>query len=178
MSGPPNDTETAQGLDASTYRTTLRRHPAGVAIVTLTSTSGPVGFTATSFASLSLDPPLVSFNITHTSSSIAALRQAGSLIIHLLGEHQLPLAQRFSRSAEMRFADTSSWTTLDTGEPLLHDTPTWLRVELRQLLAAGDSTLVIGFVTHAHCAPEQDGTPPAPLIYHHGGYLRTAPFPG
>jgi flavin reductase (DIM6/NTAB) family NADH-FMN oxidoreductase RutF len=177
MSGPRNDTEPAQGLDASTYRATLRRHPAGVAIVTLTSTSGPVGFTATSFASLSLDPPLVSFNITHTSSSIAALRQASSLIIHLLGEHQLALAQRFSRSAEMRFADTSSWTTLDTGEPLLHDTPTWLRVELRKLLAAGDSTLVIGFVTHAHCAPVQDGTPPAPLIYHHGGYLRTARFP-
>jgi flavin reductase (DIM6/NTAB) family NADH-FMN oxidoreductase RutF len=177
MSGPPNDTKPAQGLDASTYRATLRRHPAGVAIVTLTSTSGPVGFTATSFASLSLDPPLVSFNITHTSSSIAALRQASSLIIHLLGEHQLPLAQRFSRCAEMRFADTSSWTTLDTGEPLLYDTPTWLRVELRQLLAAGDSTLVIGLVTHAHCAPEQDGTPPAPLIYHHGGYLRAAPFP-
>jgi len=177
MSGPPNYTEPVQGLDASTYRATLRRHPAGVAIVTLTSTSGPVGFTATSFASLSLDPPLVSFNITHTSSSIAALREATSLIIHLLGEHQLPVAQRFSRSAELRFADPSSWTTLDTGEPLLHDTPTWMRVELRQLLAAGDSTLVIGFVTHAHCAPDTDSAPPAPLIYHHGGYLRTAPFP-
>jgi flavin reductase (DIM6/NTAB) family NADH-FMN oxidoreductase RutF len=177
MSASRDEAEGTQGLDASTYRATLRRHPAGVAIVTLTSTSGPVGFTATSFASLSLDPPLVSFNITHTSSSIAALREADSIVIHLLGEHQLALAQRFSRSAEARFADTSSWTTLDTGEPLLHDTPTWLRVELRQLLPAGDSTLAIGFVTRAHCAPDEDGTPPAPLIYHHGAYLRTAAFP-
>jgi flavin reductase (DIM6/NTAB) family NADH-FMN oxidoreductase RutF len=177
MSASPDDAEGAHGLDPDAYRAALRRHPAGVAIVTLTSPEGPVGFTATSFASLSLLPPLVSFNITHTSSSIGALRDAASMIIHLLGEHQLPLAQRFSRSSDLRFADSSLWRALDTGEPVLHDTPTWLRVELRQLLAAGDSTLVIGLVTHAHCADEADGTPPAPLIYHHGAYLRTAPFP-
>lgn len=177
MSSSSSNTEPAQGLDAAAYRATLRRHPAGVVIVTLPAATGPVGFTATSFASLSVEPPLVSFNITHTSSSIDALRQAESIIIHLLGEHQLPLAQLFSRTAELRFADTSSWTTAETGEPLLHDTPTWLRVELRQLVAAGDSTLVIGLVTQAHCAPEQDGDPAAPLIYHNGRYLRTAPFP-
>jgi flavin reductase (DIM6/NTAB) family NADH-FMN oxidoreductase RutF len=166
---------TGPGLDATTYRATLRRHPAGVAIVTLTSPTGPIGFTATSFASLSLDPPLVSFNITHTSSSITALRAADSMVIHLLGEHQLPLAQLFSRSAELRFADTSLWRTLDTGEPVLHGTPTWLRTTVHQLLPAGDSTLVIGLVTRAHC--ERDGgQAPAPLIYHDGSYLRTTPF--
>ncbi|TAM64405.1 flavin reductase family protein [Mycobacterium sp.] len=164
-------------VEASIYRATLRRHPAGVAVITLASPSGPVGFTATSLASLSLNPPLVSFNITHTSSSIAALRNAESLIIHLLAEHQLALAQRFSQSAELRFADTASWTALDTGEPLLHDTPVWFRAEPRHLIEAGDSTLVIGLVTHAHCEATQDDKPPAPLIYHCGAYLRAAPFP-
>lgn len=177
MSGIPNNTGREGGLDTSAYRATLRRHPAGVAIITLASPSGPVGFTATSLASLSLDPPLVSFNITNTSSSIAALRKADSLLIHLLAEHQLAVAQRFSRSAELRFADTALWTTLDTGEPLLHGTATWLRVEPRQLIDAGDSTLVIGLVSDAHCAPEQDGKPPAPLIYHNGTYLHTRPVP-
>ncbi|HJT94178.1 MAG TPA: flavin reductase family protein [Mycobacterium sp.] len=158
------------------YRSLCRRHPAGVAIVTLNATNGPVGFTATSFASLSLDPPLVCFNITHTSSSIAALRAAESLVIHLLGERQLELAQRFSRSAEHRFADPSSWTTLETGEPVLRDTPTWLRATVYELIPAGDSTLVIAHVTRTHC--EQDGGPqaPSPLIYHNGAYLRTAEF--
>jgi flavin reductase (DIM6/NTAB) family NADH-FMN oxidoreductase RutF len=159
------------------YRAVCRRHPAGVAIVTLSSPTGPVGFTATSFASLSLDPPLVCFNITHVSSSIAALREAKSLVIHLLGEHQLAVAQRFSSSAEHRFADPSSWTALDTGEPVLRSTPTWLRATVHQLITAGDSTLVIGHVTRAHCA--QDGThPPRPLIYHDGAYLRTATVEG
>src|SRR6478752_5758041 len=124
------------------YRAALRRHPAGVAIITLMSSTGPVGFTATSLASLSLDPPLLCFNITHTSSSIAALRDAESVVVHVLAEHQLALAQRFSRPAEHRFADTSLWTTLGTGEPVLHATPTWLRTSVHQLIPAGDSTLV------------------------------------
>ncbi|RAV01579.1 flavin reductase family protein [Mycolicibacter senuensis] len=154
------------------YRAVCRRHPAGVAIITLNSGTGPVGFTATSFASLSADPPLVCFNITHTSSSIAALRGADSLVIHLLGEHQLELAQRFSRSAEHRFADKTSWSLLETGEPVLAGTPAWLRATLQQLIPAGDSTLVIGYVTHTHCERDVDGAP-APLIYHDGAYLRT-----
>jgi flavin reductase (DIM6/NTAB) family NADH-FMN oxidoreductase RutF len=55
-------------VTAESYRSALRRHPAGVAIITLMAESGPVGFTATSLASLSLDPPLLCFNITHTGS--------------------------------------------------------------------------------------------------------------
>jgi flavin reductase (DIM6/NTAB) family NADH-FMN oxidoreductase RutF len=166
----------SEGLDAAAYRATLRRHPAGVAVITLTSPTGPVGFTATSFASLSLDPPLVSFNITHTSSSITALRQAQSIVVHLLGDHQLDTAQRFSRSADLRFTDTTTWSTLDTGEPLLHDTPTWLRVDVRQLIDAGDSTLVIGLVVNAHCVSGPSDQAPTPLIYHYGGYHRTTPI--
>ena len=177
MPGSFNHTDAVHGLDAPAYRAALRRHPAGVAVITLASPSGPVGFTATSLASLSLNPPLVSFNITHTSSSIAALRNAKSLIIHLLGEHQRAVAQRFSRSAELRFGDTALWTTLETGEPLLRDTPTWLMAEPSQLVDAGDSTLVIALVAHAHCEPARDGTPAVPLIYHDGAYLRAAPFP-
>lgn len=154
------------------YRAVCRRHPAGVAIITLNPGTGPVGFTATSFASLSVDPPLVCFNITHTSSSIAALRAADSLVIHLLGEHQLELAQRFSRRAEHRFADKASWSLLETGEPVLSGTPAWLRATLQQLIPAGDSTVVIAYVTRTHYESEE-GRVPAPLIYHDGGYLRT-----
>lgn len=174
---PDSPADGTRGLDATAYRNTLRRHPAGVAVITLTSPDGPVGFTATSFASLSLDPPLVSFNITQTSSSIAALREADSILVHLLGDHQIDVAQRFSRSAELRFADTTTWSTIETGEPLLHGSPTWLRVELRQLFDAGDSTLVIGVVLDAHCSGEADDQPPAPLIYHHGAYHRATPIP-
>jgi flavin reductase (DIM6/NTAB) family NADH-FMN oxidoreductase RutF len=152
-------------VTAETYRAVLRRHPAGVVIITLMSDAGPVGFTATSFASLSLDPPLVSFNITHTSSSIAALRNASSVAVHLISEEQLHVARRFSASAEQRFNDAASWSLLETGEPLLTGAATWLRATLTQLIPAGDSTLVIAEVTHLRCSGNS-----APLLYHDGDY--------
>jgi flavin reductase (DIM6/NTAB) family NADH-FMN oxidoreductase RutF len=154
------------------YRAAMRRHPAGVVVITLKSAAGPVGFTATSFASLSVAPPLVSFNISQTSSSIGALRCAKSIVVHILGEHQRALAQRFSRSAERRFADGTLWTNLDSGEPLLHGTPTVLRALLRQMLPVGDSTLVIAEVTDIQ-RRVPTSTPP-PLLYHDGGYVRAS----
>ncbi len=153
-------------VSADDYRTALRRHPAGVVIITLMSDRGPVGFTATSFASLSLNPPLVSFNITHTSSSIAALTKAPSVAVHLVCEEQLPVARRFSASADERFAEPDSWSPLPTGEPLLSGTPTWLRAELTRLIPAGDSTLVVARVTDVHCTNGDT----APLLYHDGQY--------
>ena len=153
-------------VTADDYRRALRRHPAGVVIITLMNDGRPVGFTATSFASLSLDPPLVCFNITHTSSSIAALREAPSVLVHMVSEAQLDLARRFSASAEHRFADQSSWTTLASGEPLLAGTTTWLRTSISQLIPAGDSTLVVAEVTHLHCDEHSAG----PLLYHDGKY--------
>lgn len=168
---PPRDHRLAPpGICAEDYRAALRRHPAGVTIVTLDSGgSGPVGFTASSFSSVSLDPPLVSFNIANTSSSIDALHSADSLVIHLLGgEHQQHLAQRFSRSADQRFADESLWARLDTGEPVLHGTPSWLRVIVDQLIPVGDHTLVIGLVTRVHAEADDDSAS-APLLYHEAG---------
>ncbi|MDV7089808.1 flavin reductase family protein [Rhodococcus opacus] len=171
----PRDHRLAPGICAEDYRAALRRHPAGVTIVTLDSGSGPVGFTASSFSSVSLDPPLVSFNIANTSSSIEALHSADSLVIHLLGEHQQHLAQRFSRSADQRFADESLWARLDTGEPVLHGTPSWLRVIVDQLIPVGDHTLVIGLVTRVHAEADDDSAS-APLLYHEGQYYRPTPL--
>lgn len=174
---PQHHTSTADATAVTPdgYKAAMRRYPAGVTIVTLDSESGPVGFTATSFASLSLDPPLVSFNIAHTSSSIRALHAADSLVIHLLGEHQHPLAERFSRSADQRFADTSLWKRLETGEPVLHGTPIWLRTTVHQLIPAGDHTLVIGLVTRIHNEDDAEAAA-APLLYHSGRYHRSTPL--
>ncbi|MFB7877477.1 flavin reductase family protein [Nocardia sp. NPDC056064] len=149
----------------------MRHYPAGVTVVTLGADHGPVGFTATSFASLSLEPPLVSFNIAHTSSSIAALREAGSVVIHFLGEHQHHLAHRFSRTAADRFTDRSLWTPLDTGEPVLHGTPIWLRATVHQLIDIGDHTIAIALVTRVHDETHESPSA-APLLYYNGRYHR------
>lgn len=157
------------------YRSAMRRYPAGVTIVTMVSGDSPVGFTATSFASISLDPPMISFNISHRSSSIDAMYQAEYAVIHFLGEHQRHLAERFARSAEDRFTDPSLWRALQTGEPVLHGTPLWLRVKVQKLIPIGDHTLVVGLVLRVHA--DDDDPAPAPLIYHDGGYFRPEPLP-
>ncbi|WP_442799854.1 flavin reductase family protein [Nocardia sp. NBC_01730] len=173
---PPPDTEfqildDLSGITAEQYRASMRHYPAGVTVVTLSAPKGPVGFTATSFASLSLEPPLVSFNIAHTSSSLSALLEAESVVIHFLGEHQQHLAHRFSRTAEERFTDRSLWTTLDTGEPVLHGTPIWLRTAVRQLIPIGDHTFVVGLVTRVHDNTDEKPAA-APLLYYNGRYYR------
>lgn len=159
------------GITAQQYRAAMRHYPAGVTIVTLNSENGPVGFTATSFASLSAQPPLISFNIAETSSSLEGMLRAESMVVHFLGEHQKHLAQRFSRSAEERFTDRSLWTELSTGEPVLHGTPIWVRATVHQLIPIGDHTLVIGLVTQVHDNTENS---PAvgPLVYYNGAYHR------
>ncbi|WP_067469139.1 flavin reductase family protein [Nocardia amamiensis] len=159
------------GITAEQYRASMRHYPAGVTVVTLSSPRGPVGFTATSFASLSLDPPLVSFNIAHTSSSLTAMLDAESVVIHFLGEHQQHLAHRFSRAAEERFTDRSLWTSLDTGEPVLHGTPIWLRTTVQQLIPIGDHTFVVGLVTRVHDNTDEEPAA-APLLYYNGRYYR------
>lgn len=159
------------GITAEQYRASMRHYPAGVTVVTLNSERGPIGFTATSFASLSLEPPLVSFNIAHTSSSLDAMLGADSVVIHFLGEHQHHLAQRFSRTADERFSDRSLWTPLDTGEPVLHGTPIWVRATVHHRIPIGDHTFVVGLVTRVH--DNTDETPAAaPLLYYQGRYHR------
>lgn len=179
---PPPETglkvpDDVSGITADQYRASMRHYPAGVTVVTLDSTNGPVGFTATSFASLSLEPPLVSFNIAHTSSSLEALLAADSVVIHFLGEHQRHIAQRFARTAAERFADTSLWTTLDSGEPVLHGTPIWVRAAVHQLIPIGDHTIFIGLVTRVH---DETGERPAasPLLYYNGRYHRPSELEG
>ncbi|MBF6187345.1 flavin reductase family protein [Nocardia farcinica] len=165
------------GITAEQYRASMRHYPAGVTVVTLDSPAGPVGFTATSFASLSLEPPLVSFNIAHTSSSLTAMLAADSVVIHFLGEHQRHIAQRFSRTAAERFADDSLWTTLETGEPVLHGTPIWVRAVVHQLIPIGDHTFVVGLVTRVH--DDTDESPSAaPLLYYNGRYHRPTALDG
>lgn len=163
------------GITAAQYRAAMRNYPAGVTIVTMASAAGPVGFTASSFASISQEPPLISFNIADCSSSIDALRVTESVVIHFLGEHQQHLAQRFARTAPERFSDQSLWATLESGEPILHGTPIWLRVVTQQLIPVGDHTLVVGLVARVH-HQNSDEPPVAPLLYHDGRYYRPTPL--
>jgi flavin reductase (DIM6/NTAB) family NADH-FMN oxidoreductase RutF len=158
-------TATVPDLEPTQFRTAFRRHPAGVVVITLDAGHGPVGFTATSLSSLSLEPPLLSFGIGTGTSSWPHLNHARSAVVNLLGAHQEPLARTFATSGIDRFAAPTAWNRLPSGEPVLADTAGWLRVTIDQTVAAGDHRIVIGRVTSAELAEGH-----RPLVYHDGRY--------
>ncbi|QMU69907.1 flavin reductase family protein [Streptacidiphilus sp. P02-A3a] len=146
---------------ADLLRRTLRRHAAGVTVLTV---PGPAGFTATSFTSVSLEPALVSFYLSSTASTAAAVRAAGIFAVHVLSEDQAGLARRFATSGTDRFAGTD-WSAGPEGVPLLDGVPAWLtaRPVLRQTV--GDHLLVVGEVLDAGGSGDS-----SPLLHHSGGF--------
>jgi flavin reductase (DIM6/NTAB) family NADH-FMN oxidoreductase RutF len=158
------------GVDAEAFRAVFRSHPAGVAVVCADAGPGPVGFTATSVTSLSLRPPLISFAIATGSSSWPTFSEASSLTVNFLDSDQHAIAGRFATSGIDRFAHPTSWSRLETGEPVLDDAPARLRAVVRDRIEAGDHRLIIALVTDAETGARD------PLVYHAGAYCAAAPI--
>jgi len=158
-------TTVVPGLEPARFRRIFRHHPAGVVVVTLDSGAGPVGFTATSLTSLSIDPPLVSFGISVGSSSWPHLRTARTAVVNFLGAQQESVARTFATSGIDRFAAPTAWSRLAGGEPVLAEVAGWLRIAVADFVAAGDHQIVIGRVKEADLAEGR-----RPLIYHDGAY--------
>jgi flavin reductase (DIM6/NTAB) family NADH-FMN oxidoreductase RutF len=163
----------AGGIDAELFRALLRRQAASVVVVTA-ATDPPVGFTATSFTSVSLHPPLVSFNLDRASSSWSALLRAGYVGVHILGAGQESLARRFATTGVDRFAEPTPWRPGPHGVPLLDDAPAWLICRVVSRLPAGDHMIVLAQpLLGEHVAGADQ-----PLIYHMGRYLTVPPPAG
>ncbi|MFF1909295.1 flavin reductase family protein [Kitasatospora sp. NPDC058218] len=153
---------------ADLLRSALRRHAAGVTVITVTGPGGRAGFTATSFTSVSLEPALVSFYLSATASAAPAVRDAEAFTVHLLREDQQELANRFARSGIDRFAGTD-WHTGPYGTPVLAGAAARLTARPFLLQPVGDHLLVVGEVLDVDTA----GGPP--LVHHDGGYGGFAP---
>lgn len=145
-------------------RSAFRAAAASTWVVTGTSETGHVGFTAISIVSVSVDPPLVSFNISKTSSSLAAISRTRRAALHLLSDEQASLARRFAGDRAQRFVADDTWTTDDQGLPRLHDVATRLVTEIVDLVDVGDSFIAVARVDTA------DITSRPPLVHHAGDY--------
>ncbi|WP_052809705.1 flavin reductase family protein [Streptomonospora alba] len=151
---------------AEGFRRVMGEHAAGVVVVTAEAPHGPVGVTATSFTSVSLDPPLVSFYIDDRSSTWQGLRQAPSFAVNILGEDQQETASRFAARGIDRFAPPTRWQRGPDDLPLLHGAAGHLLCRKYDVLAVGDHWLVVGRVAHSRVSAEAD----RPLVYHRGRY--------
>jgi flavin reductase (DIM6/NTAB) family NADH-FMN oxidoreductase RutF len=158
----------AEMLSPDDFKEAFRNHPAGVSIITAQGPSGPVGLTASSVFSVSVNPPLLVFSLSGQSSSSAAILGAGSVVVHLLGADQIDLAKTFATGGIDRFEDASTWSRLITGEPVLPRANAWLRGTIVNEMSAGDSTVVAVQVLQVNISSgaERHAQQARPLVYH------------
>jgi flavin-dependent trigonelline monooxygenase, reductase component len=140
----------------------------GVTVVTTLDASGqPLGFTANSFASVSLDPPLLSVSIANRSSNRAAFAGGAGFAVNVLSERQKDISDTFARPSDNRFAQIY-WRRGPVGSPLIANVSAWFDCTLHQALAAGDHTILIGWIGAF------DATAHPGLGYYRGAYVTAA----
>lgn len=155
-------------VGAGLFKSVLRQHAATVTVITA-GLDAPVGFCATSFTSVSLDPPLVSFCVGLQASSWSTLRVAPKIMVHLLADTQVDLAQRFAQSGAARFGSETRWHHGPFGLPVLQGVMAWLVVEPVSRTPVGDHALTVGRVVQARRAVGR-----RPLVHHDGRFTSLA----
>ena len=153
----------ADPLGQSQLRRVLATFPTGVAAVAAIIDGEPAGLAANSFVSVSLDPPLVSVCIGHSSTTWPVLRAASRLGISVLGAHQETASRQLSSRDGDRFAGLR-WRATDDGAVLLHEASAWFECSIEREIAAGDHDIVLLRV-HDLGASEA-----MPLVFHGSAY--------
>ncbi len=152
---------------ARDFRDALGRFATGVTIVTCASEIGPVGITANSFASVSLDPPLVLWSPARASRRFDAFTRAEHFAIHVMAEGQRSLALAFVSDGQAW--DGVTWEEADEGTPLITDCLARFDCTRHAVHDGGDHAIVVGRVLSV-----QPGRG-APLLFASGRYGRFAP---
>jgi flavin reductase (DIM6/NTAB) family NADH-FMN oxidoreductase RutF len=151
-------------------RRLFRKHAAGVGLITAGHDGEPVGLLVTSLVSVSINPPLISFNVSRGSSSWPALAQAEYVGVHVLDAGQEELAVRFAGPAAARFLPPTGWRFGPEQVPVVDGAAAWALARVDQRVPAGDHVIVVAELVSA--AAREDATP---LLHHDGEYHRPVP---
>jgi flavin reductase (DIM6/NTAB) family NADH-FMN oxidoreductase RutF len=159
--------EFRSGSDPRTLRDAMGVFATGVTIVTSIGPTGePIGLTANSFTSVSLNPPLLLVCIANSSSNAVALRQNARFAVNVLQIGQQPMSNRFAGKADDRFSE-NDWEWGESGVPIMLGSLGVFECTKHALHDAGDHFILIGQVTKASFEPRRD-----PLLYFRGKYRR------
>ncbi|WP_372700069.1 flavin reductase family protein [Arthrobacter sp. JSM 101049] len=157
----------ATEADPALFRDAFRGHPAGLAVITAAGPEGPIGLTASSVSSVSVDPPSLVFSLSGRTTA-PLLAAAETVVVHLMDSGQADIVRTFATPGTARFTADQDWEWLPTGEPLLRRSPWSLRCRVDERLDVGSSRVVIAEVLEVRA-----GTPAGePLVYHDRTYHR------
>jgi flavin reductase (DIM6/NTAB) family NADH-FMN oxidoreductase RutF len=163
----PDTCFTADTTDSRAFRDALGRFATGITVVTIPTRDGPMGFTANSFASVSLDPPLVLWSPARSAARFPFYAAARHYAIHVLGAEQSDLSGRFVRGGAG--FDGLAHETDAKGVPVLPQA--LARFDCLQVAThdGGDHLIIVGRVLRVSARPGQ------PLLFSQGEYGRFVP---
>ena len=164
-----DNSATTDGIDA--FKSAFRRHAAGVAVVTSIAPTGqPVGFTATSLASLAAVPPLATFNMAQIASSWPAITVGNRVAIHMLGPQSRHLAERMAADHDLRFVG-DHWHTDDSGLPVLDGATAIMIGRIIDVHPVYNNAVVVVKIDHGSLGKQDEA-----LLYHERTYMRPHPL--
>jgi flavin reductase (DIM6/NTAB) family NADH-FMN oxidoreductase RutF len=133
-------------IDPRALRNAFGTFMTGVTVVTAKDRNGtPLGFTANSFTSVSLDPPLILVCLANSSKNYDTFVGANSFAVNILAETQIALSNTFASRVEDRFAEVD-WRDGPNGSPILADVSAWFDCAMFKTVEAGDHVILIGEV--------------------------------
>jgi flavin reductase (DIM6/NTAB) family NADH-FMN oxidoreductase RutF len=151
-------------VSPAALRDVLGHFVSGIVVVTAAGPAGPLGFTCQSFASLSLDPPLVSLAPARTSTTWPRIRAAGAFCVNVLAAEHEDVSVAFARSGVDKFAGVA-WAPAPSGAPVLDGVSAWVDCTLWAEYDGGDHTIAVGRVLDLGADPSRP-----PLLYYRGRY--------
>jgi flavin reductase (DIM6/NTAB) family NADH-FMN oxidoreductase RutF len=152
-------------FDARSFRHAMGCFATGITVVTSVGLDGEyLGFTANSFNSVSLDPPLVLFSLDRGAYSLKAFEAAGVFAINILSEDQQAVSVAFARALSNKWEGvrTEVW---ETGSPILVDALASFDCQTTSMHDGGDHVIFVGRVLRLRSAGEA-----RPLLYFRGAY--------
>ncbi len=133
-------------VDPRAFRRALGSFLTGITVVATVQPDGtPRGFTANSFTSVSLDPPLILICIAKTASSCPVFTAAEGFSVNVLAEHQMSVSGLFASKSADKFAGVG-WQRGPAGNPVLDEVAAWFDCRRHEVIDAGDHVILVGRV--------------------------------
>src|SRR5690606_12279213 len=156
-----------QPFDSKEFRRALGAFPTGVTVITTCNAAGEVfGVTANSFSSVSLDPPLILWSQSTTSSSYPAFKDCERFVVNILADHQVWISNQFAKSGADKFRDVPIIEGLG-GVPVIQDCAAHLECVKVAAYPGGDHVVYIGRVEKIFRSAHRS------LAFADGKYLKT-----
>lgn len=158
-------------VKAQAFKDVMARWATGVTITTTCQSGSPAGMTVSSFTRVSAQPPLILVCVNQHANTHAALVESGYFAVNFLSADQQEWGLRFAAlqpALSDRFAGIT-WSTAQTGAPILPGVIGWLDCLLQDIFPGGDHTIFVGEVVACGC-----GNARAPLLHYSRDWWRLA----